>query len=193
MTEIIGVGNPDSLRPFAVDRPAWHSVGASVCVRLSVSWLYNGAVEFAPAHLSVRIRWHDTDWTGRVCDSPGENHFCAVLKNVKENKNSETETDDSGQAWADLPRHGVPPCALERAGFMRASVLFRGSSPDCRHLNLNPRVTELLHLPDPDRRRRPSPRSKATPTLPKHGMAASRAWTNPPARTPHAPAGPRAL
>lgn len=81
--------------------------------------LAEGAVQLAPMHLSVRVPWHDTDWTGRVCDKPGENHFCAVLKNIKENKNSETESDDSGLAWIDLPRQRVPPCVFERGGFMR--------------------------------------------------------------------------
>jgi hypothetical protein len=49
--------------------------------------LAEGAVQLPPAHLSVRVPWHDTDWTGRVCGNPGRNHFCSVLKNVKENKN----------------------------------------------------------------------------------------------------------
>lgn len=81
--------------------------------------LAEGAVQLAPMHLSVRVPWHDSDWTGRVCDRPGENHFCAVLKNIKENKDSEAESDDSGLAWADLPRQRVPPCVFERGGFMR--------------------------------------------------------------------------
>ncbi|WP_151523700.1 AAA family ATPase [Serinicoccus kebangsaanensis] len=84
--------------------------------------LAEGAVQLAPMHLSVRVPWHDTDWTGRVCDKPGENHFCSVLKNIKENKDSETESDDSGMVWSDLPRRRVPPCVFERGGFMRESA-----------------------------------------------------------------------
>lgn len=83
--------------------------------------LAEGAAQLPPAHLSVRVPWHDTDWTGRVCEKPAENHFCAVLKNVKEKKDSETETGDSGQAWAGLARDRVPPCVFERGGFMRES------------------------------------------------------------------------
>src|SRR5919197_966523 len=78
-----------------------------------------GAVELPPAHLSARIAWHDTDWTGRVCTAPAANHSCAVLKNVKENKNADAEEDDAGKSWEDLPRERVPPCVFERTGFMR--------------------------------------------------------------------------
>ena len=84
--------------------------------------LAEGAVQLPPAHLSVRVPWHDTGWTGQVCEKPAENHFCAVLKNVKEKKNSETEAEDSGLAWAYLARDRVPPCVFERAGFMRTSA-----------------------------------------------------------------------
>lgn len=78
-----------------------------------------GAVELPLAHLSVRVPWHDTDWTGRVCEHPGTNHFCTVLKNIKENKDTEQETEDSTARWADLSRDRVPPCVFERGGFMR--------------------------------------------------------------------------
>jgi hypothetical protein len=58
--------------------------------------LAEGAVQLPPAHLSVRVPWHDAGWTGQVCHKPAENHFCAVLKNVKEKKNSETEVEGPG-------------------------------------------------------------------------------------------------
>jgi hypothetical protein len=83
--------------------------------------LAEGAVQLPPAHLSVRVPWHDTDWTGRVCGNPGRNHFCSVLKNIKEKKNSEIEAEDSRLPWIDLSRDRVPPCVFERGGFMRES------------------------------------------------------------------------
>jgi hypothetical protein len=84
--------------------------------------LSSGAIELPLSHLSVRVPWHDTDWTGRVCNAPGANHACTVLKNVKENKDSDLEEEDAGKAWADLPRERVPPCVFERAGFMRPNA-----------------------------------------------------------------------
>jgi hypothetical protein len=81
--------------------------------------LANGAVELPAAHLSARVAWHDTDWTGRVCAAPGANHSCTVLKNIKEKKNVDAEEEDAGTPWDELARERVPPCVFERAGFMR--------------------------------------------------------------------------
>jgi hypothetical protein len=81
--------------------------------------LADGAVELPRAHLSVRVPWHDTDWTGRVCEAPSANHSCTVLKNIKQNKNADWEDEDHGKRWAELVRKRVPPCVFERAGFMR--------------------------------------------------------------------------
>ncbi len=81
--------------------------------------LANGAVELPAAHLSARVAWHDTDWTGRVCAAPGENHSCAVLQRVKKEKNVDAEEEDAGKPWGELSRDRVPPCLFERAGFMR--------------------------------------------------------------------------
>lgn len=82
--------------------------------------LSSGAVTLPTAHLSVRVPWHDTDWTGRVCSDPSGNHACTVLKNVKERKDSGAEDQDRAAAWSDLPEDRVPPCVLERGGFMRS-------------------------------------------------------------------------
>jgi AAA domain/UvrD-like helicase C-terminal domain len=81
--------------------------------------LADGAVVLPPAHLSARIAWHDTDWTGRVCAAPAANHACGVLKNVKSNKDADEEQEDRGTPFGRLPRERVPPCVFERAGFMR--------------------------------------------------------------------------
>lgn len=81
-----------------------------------------GSVELPLAHLSARVAWHDTDWTGRLCQTPAANHACTVLKNVKERKDSDAEEADAGVAWADLPRDRIPPCVFERAGFMRSTA-----------------------------------------------------------------------
>lgn len=85
--------------------------------------LADGAVQLPTSHVSVRVPWHDTDWTGRVCRAPGQNHACTALKNIKEKKLFELEDEDAGRPWDELAEDRVPPCALERAGFMRASSL----------------------------------------------------------------------
>src|SRR6266511_1319226 len=87
-----------------------------------MSPLADGAVELPLAHLSARVAWHDTDWTGRVCQAPAANHSCTILKNVKERKDSDQEEADAGAVWSDLDAERVPPCVFERAGFMRPSA-----------------------------------------------------------------------
>jgi hypothetical protein len=82
--------------------------------------LADGAVRLPGAHLSARVAWHDTDWTGRVCSEPGANHSCTALSRIKEQKNADAEEEDAGRSWEELPRERVPPCVFERAGFMRA-------------------------------------------------------------------------
>lgn len=69
-------------------------------------------------HVSVRVPWHDTDWTGRVCASPSTNRSCTVLRNVKEYKDPVQEDLDRDRPWTQVPDR-LPPCVLERAGFMR--------------------------------------------------------------------------
>ena len=79
------------------------------------------AVKLPLFHVSVRVPWHDTDWTGRVCASPGTNHSCTILRNVKENKDPVQEEADRGKPWTDVPDR-LPPCVSERAGFMRTQA-----------------------------------------------------------------------
>ena len=82
--------------------------------------LSDGAVQLPTSHVSVRVAWHDTDWTGRVCAEPGANHCCTILKTVKENKDPVTEALVAGRPWTELDDN--PPCVNERAGFMRAKA-----------------------------------------------------------------------
>lgn len=57
-----------------------------------------------------------------VCRAPGENHACTALRNIKEKKLSEDEEQDAGKRWDELDEERVPPCALERGGFMRSKA-----------------------------------------------------------------------
>ena len=64
--------------------------------------LANGAVQLPLSHLSVRVPWHDLDWTGRVCAAPGANHACTVLRKVIKNKDADAEEAVAGFAWKDI-------------------------------------------------------------------------------------------
>ncbi len=74
-------------------------------------------------HLSMRVPWHDTGWTGHVCANPLDNSACLRLGRIAEGRRDEVEVKIAGQAWSDLTQDQMPPCVNERAGFM---------SPDSR-------------------------------------------------------------
>ena len=48
--------------------------------------LHEGARQLPLRHLSVRVPWNDTGWTGVVCKKPVENIACLIL-NLKTLRN----------------------------------------------------------------------------------------------------------
>ncbi|MFF4379149.1 AAA family ATPase [Kitasatospora sp. NPDC001547] len=68
-------------------------------------------------HLSVRVPWHDTGWTGTVCKDPLANHACVMLGDVAKKRDDRFEARHRGQPWSALGEN-LPPCALERGAFM---------------------------------------------------------------------------
>lgn len=83
-----------------------------------MSHLAPGARPLPLRHLSIRVPWHDTDWTGRICQNPADNISCLVLPRIRENRDDAQETELAGKAWEELDRAQLPPCVTERAGFM---------------------------------------------------------------------------
>ena len=69
-------------------------------------------------HISIRVPWHDKKWNGCVCDSPTNNPFCMMLKNISAEKNSEKEERVASKEWCSLPVDGLPACKGENGGFM---------------------------------------------------------------------------
>lgn len=63
--------------------------------------------------------WHDTDWTGRVCASPRKNLSCAVLRRIKQQKDPDAESEVAERSFDEVSDQ-LPPCVLERVGFMRS-------------------------------------------------------------------------
>ena len=94
-------------------------------------------------HLSIRVPWHDTDWTGRICTAPSMNGSCLALSRINEERLDAVEDEHAGEDWDELGAN-LPPCVRERVGFMRAKEFTvsvrhpyasRGSPP---HENLKP-------------------------------------------------------
>jgi ATP-dependent exoDNAse (exonuclease V) alpha subunit len=69
-------------------------------------------------HLSVRVPWHDTDWTGRVCNAPSANGSCLALNRIREDRIDLVEDEHAGKDW-DVLGSNLPACVRERVSFMR--------------------------------------------------------------------------
>jgi AAA domain/UvrD-like helicase C-terminal domain len=72
----------------------------------------------ATRHLSVRVPWHDTDWTGRICSAPSDNGSCLALPRITEERIDAVEDEHAGMDWDEVGAN-LPPCVRERVGFMR--------------------------------------------------------------------------
>lgn len=69
-------------------------------------------------HLTARVPWHDSGWTGKVCDNPGANIACMNLRNILESKDVSKEEAVAGRLLHQLSEKEMPPCIRERATFM---------------------------------------------------------------------------
>ncbi len=80
------------------------------------------AVRRSPyTHLSIRVPWHDSGWAGSICADPVNNGSCLRLSRIAAERQDGYEQAHAGLAWADLPPDDLPPCHLERGGFMSST------------------------------------------------------------------------
>ena len=80
--------------------------------------LSEGTRQLPVRHISIRVPWNDTGWTGCVCTNPPDNISCLVLPRIRENRIDKKETQVAGQSWENLNDDHHPPCVSERGGFM---------------------------------------------------------------------------
>lgn len=73
---------------------------------------------FPLRHLSIRVPWHDSGWTGGVCRFPHLNGACAKLRRIAEHKKDEEEKPIAGTCFSDIPQEQWPCCVEERVTFM---------------------------------------------------------------------------
>lgn len=73
----------------------------------------------AVQHVSIRVPWHDTGWSGQVCAAPSSNASCLALPRIRETRIDSLQNEIAGQDWDDVPANRLPPCVRERVGFMR--------------------------------------------------------------------------
>lgn len=74
-------------------------------------------------HVSIRVPWHDSGWSGVVCQAPQLNGACAKLKRIANDKKDEEEIPLAGERLDQLPAEKWPCCVEERATFMASFEL----------------------------------------------------------------------
>lgn len=74
--------------------------------------------EYPLRHVSIRVPWHDSGWTGVVCKAPQLNGACVKLKRIAATKHDEAELLIAGKSLDEIPREQWPSCVDERATFM---------------------------------------------------------------------------
>lgn len=99
-------------------------------------------------HISIRVPWHDNEWSGSVCKCPENNPFCMVLRNIADSKNVDNEMGLAGRKWCKLTTDQLPACKGENGGFMNDKgykrlfkhVYAYGKTP---HTKLRPTMLEI--------------------------------------------------
>ena len=84
-----------------------------------------GARRLPIHHITIRVPWHDSGWTGSVCKHPLDNTSCLILRRIGEGKRDEVEARCSGKRLDQLAPHEQPPCIGERVSFMAPFDLTR--------------------------------------------------------------------
>lgn len=79
--------------------------------------MIEGARRLSPQHITIRVPWHDTDWTGQVCAAPSANTACLALSRISKSKRADQD-EYANRRFVDLEQAQLPPCVEERAGFM---------------------------------------------------------------------------
>lgn len=69
-------------------------------------------------HLSIRVPWHDSGWTGGVCMNPQYNGACLILSRIAETRDDKAEEAVAGKMLKDLDVKDWPCCVNERGMFM---------------------------------------------------------------------------
>lgn len=69
-------------------------------------------------HISVRVPWHDSGWTGCVCRHPSVNSSCLALPRVRELRKDATEEAVASKPLDRLPQSQFPACIAEHGTFM---------------------------------------------------------------------------
>lgn len=79
--------------------------------------MIEGARRLPAQHISIRVPWHDSGWSGRVCTNPLGNTHCIALPRIGDTRDDTWETSVRGEFF-DADGVRLPACAAERGAFM---------------------------------------------------------------------------
>ena len=82
----------------------------------------DGARRLPLHHVTIRVPWHDTGWTGTVCNAPSKNSWCMVLNRIREERKDAAEDKVAGRAWTELSEAELPACLTERGAALNAKA-----------------------------------------------------------------------
>ena len=57
----------------------------------------SGARQLPLHHITIRVPWHDSGWTGSVCERPLNNTSCLILRRIGEGRRDEVEVHCAGK------------------------------------------------------------------------------------------------
>ena len=96
--------------------------------------MIEGARRLSRQHVTVRVPWHDSGWTGSVCAAPSANTSCLALARIAASKRAD-EDSFRKRAFTELEAIELPPCVEERAGFLSEHDLFLKKQHPYKHLS----------------------------------------------------------
>jgi hypothetical protein len=76
-------------------------------------------------HITMRVPWHDSGWSGSICANPLGNTSCPILPLVGTNKDDQAEAKCAGRRLSELGEGDLPACVAERVSFMADFELWR--------------------------------------------------------------------
>jgi hypothetical protein len=110
--------------------------------------MIEGARRLPPGHISIRVPWHDSGWSGRVCGNPLGNTHCIALPRIGDIRDDTWETSVRGELF-NTEGGRLPACAAERGAFMADFAYDRRFPHPYEHhaLYTHFRRTTYVHAP----------------------------------------------
>jgi ATP-dependent exoDNAse (exonuclease V) alpha subunit len=87
--------------------------------------MFEGSRQLPLHHITIRIPWNDTDYSGVICQKPKDNVSCLVLPRIHESRDDEFESENAGKSWEEMRIENLPPCLVEHGNFMASYSITR--------------------------------------------------------------------